>query len=233
MDEREITSRLRTSAMLIGKLYPVLLGKHGEIIDGTHRLKVDPNWPSMQVQGVESEEQILLARLVSNVCRRDVSKKEKTEMLRQLARLNLAQGVTLNKLAKVISEKTGMSYRWVMKYIPNEFKARAGLGGPKKFQGPNETTLFFNNVSYPANEFELFSRSRAQIVQLSYYSNTNFATVLLEKEFYLKLAKAAKAVGADPCVIINNGLLWALQKTEKIAKQNHDSNEMLNFAETL
>jgi len=45
-------------------LYPVLLDRHGNIIDGMHRLKADKNWPKIRLENIETEEQRLIARLI-------------------------------------------------------------------------------------------------------------------------------------------------------------------------
>jgi hypothetical protein len=45
----------------------VLLGKYGNVIDGKHRLAVDENWPKMKVEHVETDKQLLIARLIGNV----------------------------------------------------------------------------------------------------------------------------------------------------------------------
>ena len=34
------------------------------------------------------------------------------------------------EIAYKIAEETGMSYRWVMKYLPDRVNERHGLGGP-------------------------------------------------------------------------------------------------------
>jgi hypothetical protein len=47
----------------------VLLDKHGNVIDGKHRLVADANWPKMKLEHVESEDDRLIAILISNVCR--------------------------------------------------------------------------------------------------------------------------------------------------------------------
>lgn len=44
----------------------MLLDKHGNIIDGRHRLAADEDWPKMKLEHVETEEDGLVARLISN-----------------------------------------------------------------------------------------------------------------------------------------------------------------------
>ena len=60
MSEDEIDSGLRLSSKRVERLYPVLLDKHGNVIDGKHRLAADANWPKMRLDHVESEEKGLL-----------------------------------------------------------------------------------------------------------------------------------------------------------------------------
>jgi hypothetical protein len=43
-------------------------------------------------------------------------------MLGRLGEIYLKQGVEHGKIAYKIAEKTGMSYPWVMKYLPEKFK---------------------------------------------------------------------------------------------------------------
>jgi hypothetical protein len=131
LGEGEITSGLRLFSRRVGRLYPVLLDKHGNVIDGEHRLAADPNWPKMRLDHIESEEDRLIARLISNVCRRNVSAAEKSEILQRLGEIYVKEGVKPGTvLARKISKETGMSYRWVMKYLPDNFKERPGVGGP-------------------------------------------------------------------------------------------------------
>jgi hypothetical protein len=218
--QRQAISNIKNSAGFVGRLYPVLVDKHGEIIDGRHRLKADPSWPTVEVKNVDSEERRLIARLVANVCRREVSSTEKTEILRNLGRLYLKQGLHPNQLAKEISQKTGMSYRWVMKYIPDNLKMRPGLGGPKKLKNLYPSIYTSKVAVLATEEYKLLGEPREKVANLASYSNTKFATIILDKRFYLRLKEAASALGVSPDVIINNALLQTLQKVEKLAKEN-------------
>lgn len=58
---------LKASSKRVGRLYPILLDKHGNIIDGRHRFAVNEDWPKMRLEHVETEEGRLVARLISNV----------------------------------------------------------------------------------------------------------------------------------------------------------------------
>jgi ParB-like chromosome segregation protein Spo0J len=65
MQEKPIISYLKFSSKNVGRLYPVLIDKQGNVIDGMHRLKADKNWPKIKLENVETEEQRLITRLIS------------------------------------------------------------------------------------------------------------------------------------------------------------------------
>jgi len=69
------------------------------------------------VEEVRDPVQLAIARLIANVCRRTVSAEEKTEWLRQIAELT---GWTPRQIA----ENLPVSYTWVMKYLPDEYKTK-------------------------------------------------------------------------------------------------------------
>ena len=68
---------LAESKKFIGQLYPVLLSKDEKVIDGYHRLDVDPEWRTEVLKHIDTEEKILLARCIANWHRRVVSRSEK------------------------------------------------------------------------------------------------------------------------------------------------------------
>jgi hypothetical protein len=104
---------IRKSMEKIGHLYPVLKSKDGKIIDGIHRKHADKKWPELVVDVVGH--MAAVARIVANVQRREVSPKEKTAMLKELAE-------ETNWTPEQIAENTGMSTSWVRKYLPSKYK---------------------------------------------------------------------------------------------------------------
>lgn len=98
---------MKASSERVEKLYPVLLDKYGNIIDGKHRLEVDENWPKVKLEHIETGKQLLIARLIGNVCRRLVSAEEKRKMLTQLGGIYLKEGVEPAKVSYTIPEKQG------------------------------------------------------------------------------------------------------------------------------
>ena len=73
MSQKDAISELRASSKRVGRLYPILLDRHGNIIDGLHRFEADGNWPMIVLENIETVKEKLVARLISNVCRRHVS----------------------------------------------------------------------------------------------------------------------------------------------------------------
>ena len=222
MSRKDTISELRASSKRVGRLYPILLDRHGNIIDGLHRFEADENWPKIVLENIETVKERLIARLISNVCRRHVSAEEKSEILGKLGEVFFSEGVEPGKIAYEIAEETGMSYRWVMNYLPDKLKARPGLGGPSKalkFDKRNEKTHKSKVARYAALENELsLSNPQHKILTVKNYANTKFVNIVLEKRFYTKVEKIAEKLGTKPDIIINNTLLLTLKKLEDMAK---------------
>ena len=106
---------LEQSQKKLGQLIPVLRDKHGNIIDGFHRVKVDPNWKSVKLEHIEDEVQRLAAVIAVNCIRREVKWEEKTKLLDRIAELS-------GWSPKEIAEAIGMSEQWVWKYISDKYK---------------------------------------------------------------------------------------------------------------
>lgn len=118
---------LNCSAKGLGKLYPILKDAHGNIIDGFHRQNVDPDWPVVKVDSVDSPQKLELARLATNFCRRTLPK---AEIENRLAFLVGKCGMKAEEIAKA----TGISLPTIYRHLPAQFKdekkAEAGrIGG--------------------------------------------------------------------------------------------------------
>jgi hypothetical protein len=223
MSRNDAISELRASGKRVGRLYPILLDRHGNIIDGLHRFEADENWPKIVLENIGTVKEKLIARLISNVCRRPVSAEEKSEMLERLGEVYFNEGVEPGKIAHKTAEETGMSYRWVMKYLPDKFKARPGLGGPSKalsFDKSKEKIQKSKGARYATLKDELlFSDPEEKILTIKNYANTRFVNIVLEKRFYMRVEKIAEALDSKPDTIINNTLLLVLRKLEDMAKR--------------
>jgi hypothetical protein len=219
LNRKNIVSDLKLSARRCGELYPVLLDKEGNVLDGNHRLKADPNWPKIILENVETEQDRLIVKLVGNVCRRSISSAEKTQLVGELASIFLSQGFKRGQVAYKVAEKTGMSYRWVMTYLPNRLKQYPGRGGPstkQAFDTISENTAY-SRVAEPATIFSsICANSGEDILTITNYTNTQFVSMLLDKKIYSRIHNASLNLGIKPSLIIGNALLLALRCLENL-----------------
>jgi len=204
INEEDIVTYLKFSGERAGRLYPVLLDRHGNIIDGMHRLTADKKWPKITIENIETEEQRLIARIISNVCRRHIPAKEKREMLGRLGEIYQKEGVEQGKIAYKIAEKTGMSYTWVMKYLPNQFKDDV------KSESARATRRVAKDPKPHVVSFELKEPPQG-VVAVKAYGNTDFVNIMLEKQFYGQLEETAKKLETTPDKLIYNAILLIIK----------------------
>lgn len=131
---------LKKSENKIGQLYPILVTKDGKIIDGFHRKDADPNWKSLVVPEIDTEEKLLLARLIANFHRRHVEEWEKKEWINGLAKIYVNQGFKVqpeqigsakptNEIIVKLMEATGLSKKPISALLADEFKQERFGGG--------------------------------------------------------------------------------------------------------
>jgi len=84
---------LDKSVQAVGQIYPVLRDAEGKVIDGFHRLDVDPDWKSVTLEGVKTEEDRLLVSIHANMARRRITKGEKIEYINTLAQIYWEEGL--------------------------------------------------------------------------------------------------------------------------------------------
>lgn len=222
-------SEIKDSASKIGQLYPILLDAHGNIIDGHHRIEANKNWMKIKLENVRTEEDILLCKLISNMCRRNISPQEKGQLLEKLGNLYLNQGH--EKIAQKIAEKTGMSYRWVMKYIPDYMKARPGSGGPSIShnlhlnQSSNSEEFSEKSVARHATDLEksasllLSRRPQKRVAEVKRFSNTGFVQILIDKEFYSNFETLSRNLGISSITLINNAFFFVVKELEELSRK--------------
>ena len=220
MTETITTSDLKNSSLRVGRLYPVLVDRDGNVIDGKHRLAVDADWPRLTLDHIGSEKDRVLARLASNVCRRAVSSDEKSEMLETPGTIFLEEGEKQANLGYRIAAETGMSYRWVMKYLPTHLKDRPGLGGPSKLpkleNGERNKDTNESKQCPTMDILKILSGSSERVVLVRTYVNTDFVHLILEKRCYENLQKAVESLGVTPETVISNMIDLLLNEIKNI-----------------
>jgi hypothetical protein len=210
--ERMEFDQLKFSSKTIGQLYPVLVDHHGNIIDGEHRLKANKNWKKIKLDHITTEKDRLLAKIISNNVRRNVSAREKNELLGMLGEIFLEKGVEPGQIAYKIAEESGMSYRWVIKYLPDEFK--------DKLQSDRNRFKTLRSGAYHASSIN-FVNPPKDFMKIISYKNTDFVTIIMKKSYFEKIEKNANNLGTTPINIIYNGIqLISRNKSYKEKESN-------------
>ena len=194
---------LRNSSENIGRLYPILVDRFDRVIDGEHRLKANENWRKVKLEHIKTEKQLLLARLVCNNLRRSTSGKEKTELLASLAEIFLSEGTPVGKIAYELSVHTGMSYRWVTKYLPDRFKDNIHAQAPKKRK----------SVANHASTYLALRDPPEDMLKLSSYRNTSFVNFVMNKKLFSLIKKKAQKLETNVTTYLYSVILSALNGT--------------------
>jgi hypothetical protein len=114
----------------IGSLYPILVDREGNVIDGKHRLAIDPNWRKEILPWVESRKDLLMARIHANLHRRTVPVEERRTEFTEYADILHANGTAIGELASTLAELTGFGEEYVRQLLPPslKLKMRSELG---------------------------------------------------------------------------------------------------------
>lgn len=111
-------------------------------------------------------------------------------MLTRLGKILLKEGAKPGSTAQKIAEETGMSYRWVMKHLPNNFKDSA------QSEKTHSTVRHAagRNCKCGIISIEL-EDPPSDAVAIKAYGNTNFVNIMAKKPLYEQLEKKAKNRG--------------------------------------
>ena len=180
------SQQLKSSLEKIGQLYPILVDYYGNIIDGEHRFGVDEKWKRLRLKHIRTEKDLLIARIVSNTVRRSVPHKEKTELLERLGEIYRSAGVTRGRIAHKIADELGMSYTWVMKYLPHRFK--------DSVQAERRTGSVTRCITGILDEL-LRPPKMEGTLKIVNYTNTDFVSLILEKGFYEEFERNSLELG--------------------------------------
>jgi hypothetical protein len=121
-EEDELLLTLRKLRELVGELYPVLVDEEGNIIDGWHRVKVNPNWHRKMVKCKDVSDKALV--WLAAHARRSINPKELSVKMIQVAEKLLGEGVPRDQIVTKIAELTGYSERHVRRLLPAKYKAK-------------------------------------------------------------------------------------------------------------
>jgi len=196
--ESTLRQELKSSSKRIGQLYPILVDYYGNIIDGKHRFSVDEKWKSVRLEHIKTEKDRLIARIIGNNLRRNVSSREKKKLLAGLGEILLSEGIENGRIAHKIAEETGMSYQWVMKYLADRFKDHLQSERAKP-------------ALHRRAEIDKLLDPPEEALSIKTYANTKFVNVVLKKSLYEKLQERAKKLKTTPDKLIYNAILLVLK----------------------
>ena len=106
-----------------------------------------------------------------------------------------------------------MSYRWVMKYLPEKFEDNVKSESATRPVTKNDSKCGVVSV-------ELTEPPKEKILTIQKYANTHFVNVMVEKPFYTKLERIAEKLETTPDVIISNILLTLKRLEERMGSKN-------------
>ena len=116
-----------------------------------------------------------------------------------------------------------MSYRWVMKYLPDDLKAKPGLGGPtilngqKLYECKGKSDVCKVAPSATIDLDKLVSKPKGKKLIIRTYTNANFVNLAFEKKMYQDFEKVAENLGSTAETIICNAMTLILREIEKIS----------------
>jgi len=210
---------LKASSRKFGQLYPILVDYYGEIIDGEHRFRADRNWRKVKLEHIKTEEDRLVARIVANNVRRSVTPNEKRQLLRRLANIHLKQGVQPGRIAHRIAKETGMSYRWVVKYLPFEFK--------DNLQSDRASAVARCAAEYVNGLLEFSTRYKKPAIQT--YSNTSFVSIIVEKSYYCEFEKDSLILGIPTEMSVLKALEDYHHKMKRLINLRNPGTQTVDF----
>lgn len=178
-DEEELIESLRRSRGKVGPLIPIFEDAHGEIMDGFHRLEADENWPRVRLEHVKTRKDRIIARIACNIIRKE-SAREKTKLLEEFGEILLEEGVQPGEISKRIAEETGMSYRWVIKYLPDRFKDNS------QSKRASMTAAKIRKL------LEFLKPPEEKLLTIGKYENTNRLHIIVEKPLHEEIKERAK-----------------------------------------
>jgi hypothetical protein len=213
--DRCLIEDLRSSTEKIGDLYPILEDFYGNIIDGKHRLEANKGWPRRRLENVKTERDRIIVKLVSNACRRTMSSQEKKDLLKEMGGVLLQEGVQRGEISKRISEESGMSYTWVMKYLPGEFK--------DQLQSERASSATRHGAEI-AKILRILKPPRQKLLEIQKYRNANNVLVFINKALYKRIEKTCEMLSTTPEILVQNIIEG---KLTEISAYDRDTKMML------
>ena len=220
--DRELVNSIKDSYLNFGQLYPILLDFNGEVIDGFHRMKAISEPKYMKLSGVRTKKDRLYTRLVANHARRGQDKSTWTPTLTELAELLRREGV--EKIGQEIAERTGLCYRTILRYLPEEYKDSAQskrASHPRKRPDCRDEGSLDSTTGPPKDSFPFYlvkgdmeSNEADDIypeIKVQKFSNCPWKAVLVPEDFMRRLEEVCKRRNLNLQAVLSLALLKLLK----------------------
>jgi hypothetical protein len=119
-DEEFSDEGLRKSIENVGPLYEVLVAEDGEILDGKHRLAMNPNHPKKTVPA-KTKAQKIIVRLNAHH-RRRIPREETQALIMELAQELEKEGIPRESISAELTKRLPYSESYLQHILPQEFK---------------------------------------------------------------------------------------------------------------
>jgi len=106
-------------------------------------------------------------------------------MLDKLGEIMLEEGVEPGEISKKIAEETGMSYRWVTKYLSERYKDKSQ--SEKASSAARRAAGFLDNILKPPKHKEA--------LKINKYGNVEFVMIALKRSFYDEFERYSSELG--------------------------------------
>ncbi len=200
--------KLSKSEEVIGQLYPVFKDAKGKVIDGFHRLDSNPSWKSVILKTVNTEEERLIVSAHANIGRRNVSRKERMEIINRLAEIYYAQG--LRPDAKIINTgKDGKTQRRNYNEIKHKIsEVLEGVMSPTKIRYYLEPKYLYQAVAEGNKRFHEKRKRETPAYELLKSSHGKQLRGVYGGDFFNRLEREmlikAKGILREDSVFINS-----------------------------
>jgi transposase len=129
-----------------------------------------------------------------------------------LGDIYVQEGTAVGKIAYELSHHTGMSYRWVAKYLPDRLKDSFHASLSKKRKKKSSTCFPTKSITLkdpPNNTLKIMA-----------YSNTSFVNFLMKKSLFKTLEKKAEELETNVEYLVYNAIRLILNGSanEKICQ---------------
>lgn len=113
----------------------------------------------------------------------------------------------------------------MMKYLPDAFKARPKVGGPKMRADSVMEDFSEDSVAHRATDESYLAQlvhlsTTKRILEVKNYRNTDFVQLVLLKGFFSRIEKLALRIGTTPETIMTKALISTVVELERITRDN-------------